>query len=366
MPIWKQLLLVAVLAGLLAGGWEGYRTYLAPPAEAESGSSGPRAVTVETAPAERRSLARTVDAVGTARARRSVEIVPLTDGRVVEVNLRPGRLVEAGHVLVRLDDDIERANLAEAEAMLAERRQAVERTRQLQQSNNVARAQLEQVVAQHAAAEAAVDRARRRLADREIRAPFTGIVGLTDVDPGARVQEGETITTIDDLSEVEIEFSLPETLFGGIRTGQAVVAYSTAFPGRDFAGRVSAIDTRVDQVGRSFRVRAVLPNPEGALPAGMFMFLALTLSEEEAVTVPEEAIVAQAAETYVYVVDGGRAERRTVRTGQRQDGRVAIIDGLAEGEVVVTRGVQRLRDGAPVTVLGTPATAAAPGRGNGT
>jgi membrane fusion protein (multidrug efflux system) len=364
-PVWKQLLVLLVLAGIAFGGYEGYRTYLAPPEAVES-DDGPSVVSVETAVAERRSLARAVEAVGTTRARRSVEIVPLEPGRVAAVNFRTGERVDMGDVLVELDDDIERADLAEAEAMLAERRQAVERTRQLQQSNAVSLAQLELVLAQNAAAEAQLDRARRRLADRDIRAPFAGVVGLTDVDPGARVEEGEAIARIDDLSEVEIEFSLPETLFAEIRPGQPVTAGSAAFPGRVFTGEVGAIDTRIDEIGRSFKVRAVLPNPEGALPAGMFMFLTLVLEENEAVTVPEEAVIAQAAETYVYVVEGGAARRRPVATGQRQDGRIAILDGLAEGEVVVTRGIARLRDGAAVRVLNEPATAAAPARGDGT
>ncbi len=366
MPVWRQLLVIAVLAGLGFGGYQAYRTYLAPQAAADAGDRGPRLVSVETAAAERRRLARAVEAVGTTRARRSVEIVPLAPGRVVAVDFRPGEQVAAGDVLVEIDADIERADLAEAEAVLAERRQAVERNRTLQRSNAVAKAQLDQIIAQAAAAEAALDRARRRLADRVIRAPFAGVVGLTDVDPGARVEEGQVITTIDDLSEVEIEFSLPETLFAEIGAGQPVSARSAAFPDRSFTGQVSAIDTRVDQVSRAFRVRAVIPNPEGALPAGMFMFLTLVLSEAEAVTVPEEAVIAQAAETYVYVVEDGLAKRRAVTTGQRQDGRIAIEGGIAEGEMVVTRGTQRLRDGSAVNVLNEPATAAAPPSGDGT
>lgn len=366
MPVWKQFLILLVLAGLGFGAYKGYREYLAPPAEAEAGVEGPRAASVETAVAERRLLARSVEAVGTTRARRSVQIVPLAPGRVVAVHFRSGERVAADDVLVEFDSDIERANLAEAEAILAEKHQAVERARQLQASSAIARAALEQVVAQAAAAEASLDRARRHLADRTIRAPFAGVVGLTDVDAGARIEEGEAVARIDDLSEVEIEFSLPETLFAEIGAGQPVSARSAAFPRRDFTGRVSAIDTRIDDVSRSFRVRAVIPNPEGALPAGMFMFLTLVLSEDEAVTVPEEAVIVQAAETFVFVVDGGRAERRVVTTGQRQEGQIAILAGLAEGEMVITRGTQSLRDGAAVRVLNEPATAAAAVRPNGT
>jgi len=173
------------------------------------------------------------------------------------------------------------------------------------------------------------------------------------------------LTTLDDLTELEIEFSLPEMLFAEIRAGQAVSARSAAFPDRSFTGTVATIDSRIDPVSRAFRVRAVIPNPEGILPSGMFMFLTLTLSETEAVVVPEEAIIVQAAETYVFTVDGARAKRRTVVTGQRREGVVAILSGMLPGEAVVTRGTQRLRDGSEVKIIGEPETAAS-GTGNGT
>lgn len=360
MALWKQLLVLVAMAGLAIGGWEGYRRHLAPPPSAEAkGGGGGREIAVETAVAVHETLPLVVEAVGTTRARQSIEVVPLVSGRVVEMLFAPGQRIEAGDVLVRLDDDIERANLTEAEALLAEQTQAIERARRLQQTNAIAMASLEQVISARAAAEAAVDRARRRLADREIRAPFAGVAGFTDTDIGARVDDETVITTLDDLSEVEVEFSLPETLFAQIAAGQPVDARAAAFPDRQFAGQVASVDSRIDPVGRSFRVRAVIPNREGVLPSGMFMFLALTLSETTEVVVPEEAIIVQAAQTYVYAVEGDRAVRRPVVTGLRRDGKVAVTSGIEPGETVVVRGTQRLRDGAKVRVLGGAETAAA-------
>jgi membrane fusion protein (multidrug efflux system) len=351
MRIWKQLLLILVLAGLAVGGYEGYRTHFAPREEERSERKGSREIPVEVGQAERRILQRNVEAVGTTRARRSVEIVPLASGRVIEVAFRPGQHVGAGDVLLRLDDDIERANLAEAEALLVEQEQAVERGARLQLSNSIARATIEQITAAKAAADAAVDRARRRLADRVIRAPFAGVVGLSDVDVGARIDDDTVVTTLDDLNEVEIQFSLPETLFAEIASGQTISARSAAFPDRTFVGRVAHIDSRIDPVSRSFKARALVPNPDGLLPSGMFMSLTLTLSESEALVVPEEAIVVQAADTFVFVVEDGRAVRRAVTTGQRREGVVAVASGLEQGEVVVTRGLQRVRDGAAVKTI---------------
>ncbi len=362
MALWKQLVVLCLLGAFGYGGYEGYRQYLAPgkAAPVQSGG-GPRVAAIETARAELRVLRDTVEAVGTTRARQSVEIVPEATGRIEALNFTPGQSVEAGTVLARLDDTIERANLAEIKARLREREQAVERLTQLRRTNAVAEATLEEAVARLAETRAQIDRATQRLDDRTIRAPFAGIVGLAEVDEGARVAAGLSITRLDDLSEVEVEFSLPETLFARIRQGQTIKATSAAFENRQFEGRIEAVDSRIDPVSRAFRVRAVIPNPEGVLPAGMFMSLELTLGQAEHVVVPEEAIIFQAAETYVFRVEDGVARRVTVQTGQRREGRVAILSGLDAGEAVVVRGLHRVRDGVAVEVIGGGGEAAATG-----
>jgi membrane fusion protein (multidrug efflux system) len=134
-----------------------------------------------------------------------------------------------------------------------------------------------------------------------------------------------------------------------------VTATSTAFPGRAFSGRIATIDTRIGEISRAFRVRAVLPNPDLVLPAGMFMHVEVVLEERPAVLIPEEAVVAEGDQTFVFTVQDQRAERRPVRLGQRQAGTVEVLDGIAAGEPVVREGVQRLRDGAAVSVAGQPA-----------
>lgn len=351
MTVWKQLILITALSAGALGAYYAYEARLAPHEQAKPADRGARAVVVELGRAERVTFQRTIEAVGTSRARQSVDVVPLVSGRLVEITITPGQEVEKDAVLARLDDTIEIADLAEAEAILVERNQAVERARQLVQRKAVPTAALEQATAELAAADAAVDRARRRLADRTIRAPFGGVVGLTNADPGARVDDETVLTTIDDLSEVEIEFAAPETQFSEVVLGQPVEARSAAFPGRVFVGTVNAIDSRIDPVSRSFKIRAVIPNPEHLLPSGMFMALTLELSQSEVVAVPEEAIVVQAADTYVFVVAQDAAARRSVVTGQRRDGLVEIKSGLEPGEAVVVRGLQRVRDGSKVKLL---------------
>ena len=351
MSVWKQMLLIVLLAGLAYGGFEVYQTHLAPQPQAEAPADRARPVSVETARVERRLLQQTIEAVGTTRARRSIEIVPETDGRLVESHIRTGSKVAEGDVLARLDDTIQRADLAEAEAVLTEQQQTVERIRQLRQTNAVSQATEQEAAARLAEAIADRDRALRRLEDRVITAPFSGVVGLTNYDPGARVIEGQVLTRLDDLSEVEVEFALPETVFAQVSTGQNLTARSAAFPDRAFTGAIAAIDSRIDPVSRAFRVRALIPNPDSTLPAGMFLSLTLVLTEHERLTVPEEAIIFQAAETYVFVTEDGTARRRIVTTGQRKDGMIAILSGLEPGEEVLVRGLQRVRDGSPITIL---------------
>jgi len=350
MSLFKQLAVLAVLGGLAYGGYAYWQATLGE-ADAAQGEDGPRAVTVELAVAETRVMQTTVEAVGTTRARRSVEIVPEADGRLVALDIAPGNRVAQGDVLARLDDTIQRADLTEAEAMLKERTDTLARLRQLRETSAVARATVDEAVARVAEAQARVERARRRLDDRVITAPFDGVVGLTNYDVGARVSEGEVLARLDDLSEVEVEFGLPETVFAQVARGQSVRARAAAFPDRRFEGRVASVDSRIDPVSRSFLVRALIPNPDSTLPAGMFLSLTLVLDEADRVVVPEEAIVFQAAQTYVFVDEDGRAARRTVETGQRRDGVIAITSGLAVGDAVVVRGLGRVRDGAPLDIL---------------
>ena len=359
MQIWKQLLLLCLIGGTAYGGFFWYQTYVAPGAANPEETRAERPVTVETALAEQRVLQETIEAVGTTRARQSIEIVPEVDGRLTSLGITPGAHVVKGEVLARLDDTIQQADLTEAEAILVEQRQTLERTRQLRLTNAVSQAAEQEAVARLAEAEAKVDRARRRLEDRTIIAPFAGMVGLTNYDVGARVTEGQVLTRLDDLSEVEVEFSLPETVFARVRPGQTLIARSAAFAERDFEGTIDVVDSRIDPVSRAFRTRARIPNSDGTLPAGMFLSLTLVLSQQDHVTVPEESLIFQAAETYVFLVEGGKAIRRTVTTGQRKDGYIAILTGLDVGDEVITRGLQRVRDGSMLKVLGTEKDATA-------
>lgn len=356
----RQILSVIVLLGLAVGGYLVYTQIVNPPVEASAmrGGGGARTVSVEVVPAEMRTLDTVLEAVGTTRALRSVDIVPHAEGRVTEIDIVAGREVEAGTVLARLDDEIQRATLSEANAMLDEKSRALERSETLLQSNNVSRAAIDQVRSELAIAQATADRAQRQLDDRVVRAPFSGVLGISSTALGARVDTNTVLTTLDDLSSVEVEFRLPETVYGKVRKGQPVTATTAAFPERIFSGTVSAVDSRVDQTSRAFKVRARLPNDEHDLPAGIFMRLNLAKGERDAVVVTEEAILVQGSNAFLFVVEDDKAVRRRIETGVRRDGMVEVLDGVAVGEPVIARGIQSLRDGTRVQLVAPDGNAA--------
>jgi membrane fusion protein, multidrug efflux system len=352
-------LLVAVAAAAL------WHLQQDPEAAEAAVRSGPDAAPVEVRQAEAGTVRERIEAVGTTLARQAVDIVALTSGRVTEFAIRPGQTVAAGDVLVRLDDGAERAAVAEAEASLREAALGLERARKLRVNNTVPHATVDELEAAYLGAGARLDGARKQLADRTVNAPFSGMVGIRQVDVGARVDEETVLTTLDDLTEVEIQFSVPEIFFGQVRRGQSVTATSSAFAGREFIGRIATIDSRIGEVSRAFRVRAVLPNPDLILPAGMFMHVEVVLEERPAVLIPEEAVVSIGEDTFVFTVRDERAQRLPVRLGQRRSGSVEVLEGLGAGDPVVRRGTQRLRDGAPVRIQGAAGEAAAAPEGEG-
>ena len=359
MSLAKQLVIGGILLLIVGAAGFAYHRLAVDGEAAAAVGRGPSAVPVEITTAAAGTMRERIEAVGTTLARQAVDIVALSAGRVAEIDLRPGRQVEAGAVLIRLDDRMQQAAVDEARAALREAQLALERAQKLRANNTVAQATVDQLQATFDGAQARLDAALKQLADRTVRAPFAGVVGMRRVDVGARVDDSTVLTTLDDLAELEVEFSVPELYFGRVRRGQPVIATSAAFPGRTFEGKIATIDTRVGAVSRAFRVRAVIPNPDLTLPAGMFMHVTVVLEERPAVLIPEQAVLAEGDSTFVFELRDAQAERRQVRLGQREAGAVEVLDGLAAGDVVIESGLQRLRDGVTVEVAGeTPAAPA--------
>jgi membrane fusion protein (multidrug efflux system) len=308
-------------------------------------------VSVVTAEARDELVTREVQAIGTAVANESVEITSKVSNLVTAVRFRDGQSVARGQVLVELDGAQARAELAVAEAALADSASQLARSSELRATRVISDAQYEQLEAAQKGDEARVAAARARVADTVIRAPFAGRVGLRRVSVGSLVSPGAVITTLDDTSVMKVDFSVPENLLGGLREGLPVTARSTAFPEREFSGKVLSLDSRVDPTTRSVIVRATVQNAGGLLKPGMFLNVALAKEERNVLLIPEEALVPEQSRQYVFVVRGDKVERREVQIGRRDPGSVEIAAGLAAGDRVIIEGTQKVRDGSTVRDL---------------
>jgi membrane fusion protein (multidrug efflux system) len=337
---------MAAAPGGAQGGPEAGRG--APGASGGRGGPGGPPLAVTTQLPERVSLGAEIEAVGTALANESVEITAKSTNRIEAIRFTEGQRVARGTVLVQLDRAQAAAELAEAEANLAEARRQLRRGQDLEVTQALSRAQLDQLQTAVTTAEARVAAARSRLDDTVIRAPFAGRTGFRRVSVGGLVNAGAVITTLDDASVIKLEFTVPQTFVGELAVGLPVFARVDGLGEREFQGRVATIDSRIDPVTRSIAVRAEIPNGDGTLKPGMFMSVRLRGRESPTLVLPEQAIAPQDGRSYVFVVEDGRALRREVRTGLRRPGLVAIVGGLDGDERVIVDGTFRARDGAPV------------------
>lgn len=308
----------------------------------------PEAVPVVTAIARVRPLGVEIEAVGTARAKESVDVTSKATNTVVAIRFKEGDMVRRGDVLVELDSEEARADLEEAEAALADSESQFKRSKELYAQQALSVSQLEQIEATLKANRARVSAARARLNDTVIRASFDGRTGFRRVSVGSLVNPGTVITTLDDTSIINLDFTVPETYFYVLERGLQVSARTAGLPNHEFTGTVSNLGSRIDPVTRSIVVRAEIPNKEGLLRPGMFMTVTLRGKPEPALLVPEEAIVPEQGKTFVFVVSDGVVEQRVVRTAKRRPGEVEIVEGLKENEHVVIEGTQNIRDGSRV------------------
>ena len=291
-----------------------------------------------------------IEALGTARANESVEITPRLASIVTRVAFEEGQLVKTDDLLIELENSEIRANLAIAEAALSESRSIYERSASLIDTQVISEAELEQLRAAMRVDEATVEAAKARLANTYIRAPFTGRVGLRRVSPGGFVDTNTVITTLDDTDTIKLDFTIPETFLAVVSEDMDITAHSLVYEGREFNGVVDSVDTRLDPISRSVQIRAVLPNPDNVLKPGMFLTVDLKRDRGIAVVAPEEAIVPEGDAQYLYIVEDGVARKRRVVLGQRIPGAVVILEGATAGEIVITEGTQKVRDGAPVAL----------------
>lgn len=311
----------------------------------------PAPVPVEAAKVTAAPLSEQVTAVGTLLSNESVTVSSEIPGRLKEIHFSEGQPVEKGAALFTLDDSVYRAQLADAEAKLKLAEQTHSRTSKLFSSKYATAQSADEAASNLAVSTAAVELARVQLEKSHITAPFSGIVGLRHVSAGEYITSGQALVSLEDIDPVKADFRVPEKFLPAIRVGQTIRIKVDAFPDDTFEGKVYAIDPRLDVAGRSLLVRALVPNDDQRLRPGLFARVTVLLQlKEDALSVPEQAIVPQGDSQFVFRIVDGKAALTKVVTGTRRDGRVEIVEGLAAGDEVVTAGQLKIRDGAAVAV----------------
>lgn len=325
-----------------------------------SGPRAPSAVTVTTRTVQPVAWSDTVQALGTARARESVELTAKVSEIVEQVHFESGQQVRAGQPLVTLRGEAQEAALREAQAAYEEAEQQLRRLEGLAAQQLVSRQTLDTQRATRDAAAARVRQMQSDIRDRHVRAPFDGVLGIRRISPGALLTPSTVIATLDDISRMYVDFQVPETALAAMVPGARVVATAAAWPDREFSGVVETVDARVDPETRAVTVRAVFDNPERLLRPGMLLQVHLFRPERQALVVPEIAVTQMGRDSYVYRVDAeDRVQQVPVRTGVRRDGQVEIVEGLAAGDRIVVHGTGKVRPGMKVAEAQAGAQAAA-------
>ena len=346
MAQWFIGLLLVVLAAAAALAWH----WLAP-VEQEQGRQK-RAQAVHVTLPQLQTVRDRIEAVGSLRSRDEVVITSEVNGRIVALGFNTGQSVTKGQRLVQLDDRQALADLAVAEARLADAQRQLRRAQQLRSSNSISQAQVDELRTAVDVAEAERQAARVRADNHRIDAPFDGVVGLRDLSPGAYIESGDPLTTLDDTREMELTFAVPERFLGQLQPGQPIESVSSSWPGQVFSGELAELDTRIDPLSRTLKVKALIDNREGQLRPGQFMSVRLTLREREALVVPEQAVLLQGDERYVFVAkEDNSAERRSVELGSREPGKVEILSGIEVDDRVVITAQDRLSSGDALQIL---------------
>jgi membrane fusion protein (multidrug efflux system) len=304
---------------------------------------------VEVAVAQRETVTDAINATGQIEAEQAIELRPDVEGRITEILVEEGRIVGRGAPLFRIDDAELRLQIARAEADRDLARQALARTKQLLEQNASTTQELERAEATARATQAQLELLTLRRERSTVRAPFAGVVGRRLVSLGDYVTTATRLVALQTYDPQRAVFQVPERYADKLALEQRVAFRVASLPGRDFSGVVDFVDPVVQLPARTITVKARVPNPRRDLQAGMFIEARLaTAVRPDAVVVPEDAVLSLQGARVVWVVAGGKAERREVTLGVRTPGFVEVTRGVSGGEQVVVGGAERLAPGAPV------------------
>jgi membrane fusion protein (multidrug efflux system) len=369
----KKYTVLAILGISMASGAAWWWQNKAPDAEAgktaaATAPSGPgpaagggpvRPTSVEVAKVESMTLVDETQAVGSLRSRQGVMLRPEVGGRVKQIFFNDGQRVRKGQLMVQFDDQLPQAQLAQARAELSIAEANHKRNQELVAQNFISQRSLDESSAALEVSRAKLSLAQATLQRLQVLAPFDGITGLKQINVGDYLKDGADMVNVEDIDAVLLDFRLPERFQAKIRAGQKAQLTVDALPGRPFSAIIQAVDPLIDANGRSVGVRGCIDNRQQQLRPGMFARVnAVFGSRENALVIPEEAIIPQGGRTFVVKIIPGEkpevkvSERVAVKVGLRLPGKVEILEGLSAGDTVVTAGHQRLqKDGTVVRVV---------------
>lgn len=350
-PITSRLPLLLILFFII-----GLLVYLQWPKTAQKEQKFQRIVSVKVTTAKLADFKDSIEAIGTARANEQVFITSKYSDLIEQVFFNDGQLVKQGDVLVRLNNQEELAKVNELEANLSESVAQLKRFQELLSSKATSKSLVDQQEAKTKAIAAQLQSARTKLNDLSIKAPFDGVLGFREVSLGAYINAGDVITSLDDLSLIKVDFTLPERFLPTIKLGQSVTALNVAYENQQFVGQISSIDTRINPVTRTLKVRAEIPNESLALRPGMLLNIEVVRQVETLLQLPESAIIPIENKHFIFVVHGKNpqeqtAVRKSITIGRRLPGVVEILAGVNQQELIVIEGALKLRDGAKVKVI---------------
>jgi membrane fusion protein (multidrug efflux system) len=374
----KRFIIAVILLVLVGGGLVGFNLFRSQAIKDFFANMPRPTLSVSTIAIEPVTWRPVIDAVGTVSAANGVDLAAETGGIVRQVNFRANDDITAGQLLIQIDDRTERADLAAAEATLSNDQQTLERARQLEQRGINSTVTLENAQTTVAAAQAQVDRLKAVLDQKAIEAPFSGTIGIPKIDVGQFIALGATVATLQDLSRMRVDFTVPEQEFKRLSIGQNV-RLSDSIGDKVYEGTIVGIDPKIDPATRLISVRAEIDNADRVLQPGQFARIAVELPVQEGViALPQTAVVTSLYGEYVYSVVEGEAPEAApatdaqpatpaaegattpakplevkqifVKTGRRTGGFVEVTEGVKAGDQIVTAGQNRLSNGSPVTV----------------
>ena len=356
----KRMIIMLASLGVLFGGIFGFQVFKANMIKKYMSANKMPPVSVTTIKAKIEPWQPELKSVGTLRAAKGVDVTTEIAGQVRIVAFKSGQEVKAGDLLVQLDADPDIAKLRSLEAALDLARIVYKRDEAQFAAQAVSRAQLDSDASDLKNKAAQVEEQKALVEEKSIRAPFSGKIGITMIQPGQYLNPGDKVATLQQLDPVFADFPIPEQQASSLSAGQTVEAFTDAYPGKTFRGKINAIDPKVDSATHNVSVEATLPNPRHSLLPGMFASLGVdTAGMQHYLTLPQTAVAFNPYGATVYVVEEEKghdgktalvAKQRFVNTGITRGDQVAILSGVKEGDIVVTSGQIKLKNGAQVIV----------------